>query len=257
MSADEIIEVAIRAAREAGREAARRLDGPREIRVKGLRDLVTDADLAAQEIVLGHIGRHFPDHAIVSEEGTAPIGSGDITWVIDPIDGTSNYAHRFPCFSVSIGVQDREGHLAGVVYDPLREHLFVAERGRGARLDDAPLGVSSVDDPMDALVGLDFARDQGIRRSVLETMARFGPRVHSFRSVGSAALGLCYVAAGWTDAYFHGCLAPWDVAAGILIVREAGGHVTALDGTPWSPGEPSCLASNGRVHAALANLVAG
>ena len=249
-----LMEVARTAAREAGREIVRRLHGPRDIRMKGLRDLVTDADLAAQEVLFERIRSRFPSHVIISEESPAPKESGEITWVLDPIDGTSNYAHRFPCFSVSIGILDVEGLVAGVVYDPLRDHLFAAERGGGAVLNDAPIRVSEVSDLMDALVGVDFARDQGIRRRVLEIMARMGPHVHSFRSVGSAALGLCYVAAGWTEAYFHGALAPWDTAAGALIIREAGGQVSALDGGPWSFGEPTCLTSNGRVHEPLARL---
>ncbi len=256
MDLSEILDVGCAGAREAGREIVERLGRPRDIRMKGLRDLVTDADLAAQEILFQRIHARFPSHLILSEESPAPTASGEITWVLDPIDGTSNYAHRFPCFSVSVGVVDGEGLLVGIVYDPLRDHLFVAQRGAGSCLNDAPIRVSGVSDLMDSLVGLDFAREQGMRRSILESMARLGPHVHSFRSVGSAALGLCYVAAGWTEAYFHGALAPWDTAAAVLVVREAGGRVTRLDGGPWTFGQPTCLASNGLVHDGLAKLVA-
>jgi len=245
-----VVEVACAAAREAGREVVGRMGRARDIRMKGPRDLVTDADLAAQEILLDRIHSRFPEHVILSEESPAHerLAEGEVTWVLDPIDGTSNYAHRFPCFSVSIGVVDKEGLLAGVVFDPLRDHLFVAQRGAGARLNDVPIAVSGIAEPMDALVGLDFAAELEIRSSILELMARMGPHVHSFRVTGSAVLGLCYVAAGWADAYFHNALAPWDTAASVLIVREAGGRVTDLDGGPWSLGHPTCLASNGHVH---------
>jgi myo-inositol-1(or 4)-monophosphatase len=250
----EIARVAAEAARSAGREIAARLDGERDVRSKGLRDLVTDADLAAQDVLVGIIRAHFPAHAILSEESTGPRETGDLTWVLDPVDGTSNYAHRFPCFSVSVGVCDAAGPLVGVVYDPLRDHLFAAERGRGARLNERRLTVSTVEEPMDAIIGLDYAREPPVRAALMERMARYAPHVHTFRSIGSAALGLCYVAAGWQEAYFHAALAPWDSAAAVVLVREAGGLVTALDGSAWSFGTPTCLASNGRLHPALLEL---
>jgi myo-inositol-1(or 4)-monophosphatase len=250
----EIARVAADAARAAGREIAARLGAERDIRSKGLRDLVTDADLAAQDVLVGLIRARFPAHAILSEESSAPRETADITWVLDPVDGTSNYAHRFPCFSVSVGVCDAAGPLVGVVYDPLRDHLFAAERGRGARLNEKTLHVSVIAEPMDAIIGLDFAREPQVRAALMERMALYAPHVHTFRSIGSAALGLCYVAAGWQEVYFHAALAPWDSAAGALLVREAGGLVTALDGTQWSFGTPSCLASNGQLHATLLAL---
>jgi myo-inositol-1(or 4)-monophosphatase len=151
-------------------------------------------------------------------------------------------------------VCDGAGPLVGAVYDPLRDHLFAAERGRGARLNERTLSVSSIVEPMDAIIGLDFAREPQVRAGLMERMARYAPHVHTFRSIGSAALGLCYVAAGWQEAYFHAALAPWDSAAGALLVREAGGTLTALDGSPWSFGTPSCLASNGLLHPALLAL---
>jgi myo-inositol-1(or 4)-monophosphatase len=248
MALEKMLRVATEAARAAGREVALRLDRERDVRVKGLRDLVTDADLAAQEILVRAIRSEFPDHAILSEEAPAPSQAAEITWVLDPVDGTSNYAHRFPCFSVSVGIRDTEGLLAGVVYDPLREHLFCAERGRGARLGDQPLRVSGTDEVIEAIVGLDFARDPDARSALVGMFARLAPHVHTFRSIGSAALGLCYVAAGWLDAYFHVSLAPWDAAAGVLVIREAGGQVTGLDGGAWELGDPRLLASNGVLH---------
>jgi myo-inositol-1(or 4)-monophosphatase len=249
-----LMAVAVKAAHAAGQEIAERLGRERDVRVKGLRDLVTDADLAAQEVLLSAIRAHFPSHTILSEEapgGGTPSGT---TWVLDPLDGTSNYAHRFPCFSVSIGVMDDDGPLAGVVYDPLREHLFTAERGRGASLNGEPVHVSAIADPMDAIVGLDFARDPDARRELMGRLSALAPHVHTFRSIGSAALGLCYVAAGWLDGYFHVSLAPWDSAAGVLMVSEAGGTVTDLGGGPWAFGLPRCMAANRRLHAQLLRL---
>jgi myo-inositol-1(or 4)-monophosphatase len=249
-----VMTVAVEAARAAGREIAARLDRERDVRVKGLRDLVTDADLAAQEILVAAIRAHFPSHTILSEEAPASGAPSGTTWVLDPLDGTSNYAHRFPCFSVSIGVMNDDGPLAGVVYDPLRDHLFTAERGGGADLNGRPLHVSGITEPIDAIVGLDFARDPEARRGLMGRLSALAPHVHTFRSIGSAALGLCYVAAGWLDAYFHVSLAPWDSAAGVLIVREAGGVVTELAGGPWGVGQARCLAANSRLHAEILRL---
>jgi myo-inositol-1(or 4)-monophosphatase len=254
MTSDDLITVAVQAARAAGREIVDRLGREREVRSKGWRDLVTDGDLAAQDVLVRAIRSHFPDHGILSEELPAPAEQREITWVLDPIDGTSNYAHAFPVFSVSVGVVDREGLRCGVVYDPLRDHMFSAERGAGARLNGQPLRVSSIEDAAAALVGFDSAREPNLRAEVMRRLLAYSPHVHTFRCIGSAALGLCYVAKGWIEAYFHAALAPWDSAAAVLIVREAGGLVTDLEGRPWVFAEPTCLASNGRVHEALLHL---
>jgi len=246
-----LLDTAIEAARAAGHEIARRLPQEREVRAKGLRDIVTDADLAAQETLVSIIRSRFPKHGILSEEGLAPGNHTETIWVLDPLDGTSNYAHRLPSFSVSIGVARGDELLVGVVYDPMRDHLFCAERGAGATLNGERLRVSQTDQLARALVALDFAREPTRRAEQLAAMVRCSRHIHTFRSVGSAALSLCYVAAGWLDAYFHWALAPWDCAAGGLMIAEAGGQLTELDGGSWSYTSSSCVASNGLLHAAL------
>ncbi len=251
----ELVDTAIEAARAAGYEIVRRLPQERDVRSKGFRDIVTDADLAAQDILVSIIRSRFPQHGILSEEGLRPGGDVDTLWVLDPLDGTTNYARRFPCFAVSIGVVRKGMPVAGVVFAPLQDHLFCAEQGSGATLNSQPLAVSPTIDLAEAVVGLDFARAPSIRDELMADIVTCSRSIHTFRSTGSAALGLCYVAAGWLEAYLHLGLAPWDCAAGGLIVLEAGGMVTDTAGGPWSYTSPRCLATNGKLHTAFVNLL--
>jgi myo-inositol-1(or 4)-monophosphatase len=250
-----LLDTAIEAARAAGQEIIRRWPQERDVRSKGFRDIVTDADLAAQEALIAIIRARFPQHGILSEEGLAPTNNADTVWVLDPLDGTTNYARHLPSFSVSVAVARSDALIAGVVYDPLRDYIFCAERGAGATWNGQRLHVSQVDDLGQAVAGVDFAREPAIRSSQMATMVVCSERIRTFRSFGSAALGLCFVAAGWTDAYFHFDLAPWDMAAGALIVMEAGGVITSTDGKPWSYTQPRCLATNGKLHAAFLGLM--
>jgi myo-inositol-1(or 4)-monophosphatase len=245
-----LIDTAIKAARAAGQEIVKRLPDERDIHSKGFRDIVTDADVAAQEKLAAVIRAHFPHHGILSEEGLQP-GDEETVWVLDPVDGTTNYAHRYPCFSVSIGVVERGELIAGVVYDPVREHVFSAERGAGAWLNGERLRVSRTGELIHALVSLDYARDPESRAEQMAAMVNMSRHIHTFRSSGSAALSLCYVAAGWLDGYFHYTLVPWDVAGGCLILSEAGGVITDVDGAPWNYQMPRCLATNGVLHQGL------
>jgi myo-inositol-1(or 4)-monophosphatase len=246
-----LLDTAVQAARAAGREILQRLPQERDVRSKGFRDIVTDADMAAQDTLAAMIRAHFPRHGILSEEGLKPGSDAETIWVLDPVDGTTNYSHRFPCFSVSIGVVQGKEPVAGVVLDPLRDHLFCAERGAGATLNGERLHVSETDEAIRALVGLDFAATPSLRAEQMTAMVNLSKHIHTFRSIGSAALGLCYVAAGWMEAYFHWTLSPWDCAAGGLIIAEAGGTLTDVDGGPWSYTLPRCLATNGKLHQAL------
>jgi myo-inositol-1(or 4)-monophosphatase len=246
-----LLDTAIEAARAAGQEIVKRLPEERVAHSKGLRDIVTDADLAAQEALASIIHSRFPGHGILSEEGLRPDGNADTIWVLDPLDGTTNYAHRYPCFSVSVGVVQGDELAAGVVYDPLREQLFCAERGSGAAMNGARLRVSQTDQLIHALVSLDYAREPELRAEQMAAMVNCSRYIHTFRSLGSAALSLCYVAAGWLEAYFHWTLYPWDVAAGGLILLEAGGAITDVDGSPWNYTLPRCLATNGVLHPAF------
>ncbi len=252
-----MLQTAIQAAQEAGRILVERLPDDRQVRVKGLRDIVTDADLAAEQAIVQAIRARFPDHALLTEEGGESAGQAPYVWVVDPLDGTTNYSRRMPIFCVSIGLLHQGQLELGVVYDPLREHLFAAQRGRGATLNGEPLRVSSIDQVGSAIVALDWAHSHANRREILARLGRIAPACGTLRGLGSAALGLCYVAAGWIEAYFHVGIKPWDIAAGLLLIQEAGGRVTDLEGVPWQPWGQRLLVSNGRVHDALLELMKG
>lgn len=247
---DAMLSVAVEAARQAGEELRARLAQPHAVTSKGMRDIVTEADLAAEGIILEHIRERFPHHRILSEETTPHLapGDGETFWAVDPLDGTSNFARGLPIFSVSVAVLQRGGPVVGVVHEPLASRTFSATRGRGAWLGDKALRVSGVDHLLGAMVGLDWGRAQADRLKVLERVDRLGPEVGVFRTLGTAALGLAYVAAGWLDAYFHLALGAWDTAAGVLLVEEAGGRVTQADGSRWTPEATSIVASNGLLH---------
>ncbi|MGC8837389.1 MAG: inositol monophosphatase family protein [Anaerolineae bacterium] len=246
---DEMLALAEEAARQAGEELRRRLSLPHTVTSKGLRDLVTEADVVAERLILERIRQRFPAHGVVSEESAPDLTFGDGTcWAVDPLDGTSNFARGLPLFSVSVAALQGRQPVVGVIYEPMAHRTFRARRGGGAWLDGAPARVSRVDYLLSAMVALDWGRAQGDRLRLLDQVQRLGPKVGVFRTLGSAALGLAYVAVGWLDAYFHLALGPWDTAAGVLLVEEAGGRVTQADGSPWTPEATSILASNGALH---------
>jgi myo-inositol-1(or 4)-monophosphatase len=248
---------ATQAARAAGRVLVEKLPVEREVQIKGLRDIVTDADLAAEEVIIQTVRARFPDHALLTEEGGESSGDAPYVWVVDPLDGTTNYSRRFPIFSVSVGLLHGGTLVAGAVYEPLANRLFAVERGRGATLNGAPLRASRIDRLGGAVVGLDWARSQDNRREIVARLERIAPACGTIRGIGSAALGLCFVAAGWLDAYFHVGLKPWDMAAGLLLIEEAGGRVTDIAGRPWRPWTERVLVSNGLVHQAMLEQMAG
>lgn len=239
---------AVQVARKAGaviREGAHRTI---EVQSKGLRNLLTDVDLAAERMIVEAIHARYPDHDIVTEETPPGERSSPYCWIIDPLDGTANYSRRYPCFSTSIALTYRNEPIAGVVYDPLHRLLFAASLGGGATLNDGPLQVSEVETLLDTMIGMDWTRAPESRRQNVGVFGRLAPLCGTIRISGSAALSICYIGAGWWDAYWHLELSPWDAAAGALIVREAGGQVTNARGERWTPETGPCLASNGRVH---------
>jgi myo-inositol-1(or 4)-monophosphatase len=245
---EHVLQTAIEAAHRAGEVIAERFPAQRNVTVKGYRDIVTEADIAAESIIIDLIRQRFPDHAILSEEaGGATIGAG-LTWVIDPLDGTTNYAHRVPCFCVSVGVLVGGEPLAGAIYDPLRDQTFAAERGKGATLNDKPIHTNQTSPLSQTVLGLDWGHSDTVRDRAIELLLRVAPRCGTVRALGSAALALAYVAAGWMDGYFNLALKPWDTAAGTLLVAEAGGRCTTIGGNPYRVGIPGCLATNGLVH---------
>jgi myo-inositol-1(or 4)-monophosphatase len=251
------LDAALEAATAAGGVLRRKFPHAREVKSKGWRDIVTDADFAAQQTIADILVPRFPDFALLSEEGRhdVDLGAPAPTWVIDPLDGTTNYARQFPSFGVSIALAQRGELQLGVIHDPLRRETFYAEKGKGAfarrengRRPPRPLRVSALTDFAGALVGVDWARDPALRQRVAEALGRVAAACRTVRAVGSAALGLAYVAAGWLDGYYHLALQPWDVAAGALIVTEAGGRISTPDGSAWQLGLGQAVASNEVLH---------
>ncbi|MCC7355126.1 MAG: inositol monophosphatase [Anaerolineae bacterium] len=246
-----VLDFAAETARMAGRLLADRLSGPQSVREKGPRDLVTDADVASQSLIVERLQTRFPDHAIWGEEGEQPASLQGPLWVVDPLDGTTNYAHRIPLFGVALALAEDGVVRLGVAYDPLRDHLFAAERGKGAWLNGQRLRVSQTDTLAQAVINCDWGRSPQARRGVTQTTSLLAADVMTLRSMGSSVLAMCYVAAGWLDAYFNFSLMPWDLLAPALCIEEAGGRVTGLSGQPWGLASREAVCSNGRVHEAL------
>jgi myo-inositol-1(or 4)-monophosphatase len=268
------LQTAEEAARQAGALLRELVSQPRQLSQKGFRDLVTDADIAAQQLITRLIRDRFPEHGFIGEEDDPALPvTGPVLWVIDPVDGTSNFSRQQPNFSVSIaaavpaaavlaGELSSSARLAGtvvqagVVYDPMRGELFSAAAGQGCSANGQKIRVSTVSDLAPAIVALDWGHSHKNRRTVLAALNRFAHEVHSIRAIGSAALALAWVAAGRLDGYVQYALGPWDAAAGSLLVREAGGIVTTLDGQPWTLADAGCLASNGLIQDSFGQLVA-
>jgi myo-inositol-1(or 4)-monophosphatase len=242
------LQFAVQVAREAGRLIRDGVRCPFGVRSKGPRDLLTDIDLAAERLIVEAIRARYADHDILTEETLPEERRSSYQWIIDPLDGTGNFSRRYPCFSTSIALVQDDEPIVGVVYEPMLDNLFAAALGAGARLGGELLSVSQVDSLTDSLIGMDWTREANTRAENARIIARLTPLCGSLRICGSAAAAICYVAAGWWDAYWHLGLCSWDAAAGALIVREAGGVVTDRSGRRWRPRAGSCLATNGRIH---------
>jgi myo-inositol-1(or 4)-monophosphatase len=254
----QFLEVAVDAAREAGALLLADFDRPKHISYKGEVDLVTESDRRSEALILGRLRSHFPQHAIVAEEGGAGAAapSARYTWYVDPLDGTTNFAHGYPCFAVSIGLLEEGEPLVGVVYNPVGRELFTAVRGDGAHLNNKRIHVSPVEKLAKSLVATGFPTHK-VRNSVnISYYWEFTLRSHGVRRDGSAALDLCSVAAGRFDAFWEFGLKSWDTAAGMLLVKEAGGMVSDLSGRPYHPGDPDILVSNGRIHSEVQQVAA-
>jgi myo-inositol-1(or 4)-monophosphatase len=242
--------VAVDAARAAGRLLRDALSRTRQVSFKDSpTNLVTEMDARAEALVVDALTASFPEDGILAEEGSARAGRSGRRWVIDPLDGTTNYAHGLPIFSVGIGLQ-REGDVVlGVVYDPTRDELFVAERGGGAWLNDVRLSVSPTTQLDKSLLVTGFPYDIRTNRdNNLTEYAAFAVRTRAVRRLGSALLDFAYVAAGRFDGFWELGLSPWDVVAGSILVEEAGGRVTDLRGDPVDIDHPRIVATNGRIH---------
>jgi len=254
-----LLNVAVMAARRAGSTLIKKMANLSKLKVeqKGHNDYVSDADRAAEKAVIDCIFKHYPDHAILAEESGAQ-GESDTVWIIDPLDGTTNYLHGFPVFAVSIGVQVDGRMQHGVVYDPLRQELFTASRGQGAHLEGRRIRVSGQNLLDHALIGTGFPFRQGDKEigPYLQMLGKVVRNTSGVRRPGAAALDLAYVAAGRLDAFWETGLAPWDLAAGSLIIREAGGMVSGLDGSENFLDTGHILTGTPRIYRDLAKLCA-
>jgi len=227
------------------------------VREKGPANLVTEADYAAQATIVDLIRSRFPDHGILAEEGLdeSPRDQS-FRWIIDPLDGTSNYVHRFPYYAVSIGLEYQGQIVLGVIFDPNRDELFSAERNQGAWLNGRPIRPSLVTALAQAFVVASLPSATSGRDPSVLRLLRVLPHAQSLQRTGSAALNLAYVACGRMDAFWSSSLKPWDVAAGSLLVTEAGGVITRMDGDAFDPMLPDLLASNGSaLHQELQELL--
>src|SRR5258708_4838962 len=244
-----MLNFAIRVARDAGALLRARLGTRIDIGHKGSINLVTDVDLASERLIREAISTYYPRHEVLAEEGGLTESTSEYRWIVDPLDGTTNYAHGYPVFCVSIALEHQGEVIVGVVYDPMREELFTAERGGGAALNNRPIRVSKIDDLTQGILSTGFPYDiKTSKLTNLDHWANFAMNAQALRRDGAAALDLCYVACGRYDGFWELNLSPWDTAAGTLIVAEAGGRVTDFAGGAFSNYKPEVLASNGLIH---------
>jgi myo-inositol-1(or 4)-monophosphatase len=253
-----MLNVAIEAAREAGKFLKYSIGKVRTIETKKgeERNLVTEIDKTSEEKIISIIRRHYPHHAVLAEESGASESPAEYKWIIDPLDGTTNFLHGVPIYCVTIAVERKGEVIAGVVYDPNLEELFTAEKGSGAYLNGKRIRVSQVSDLIQSLLVTGFPYDIAENPdSAVEHFVNFLMEGQGIRRLGSAALDLSYVAAGRLDGFWEVNLNPWDMAAGVLLVREAGGKVTDFSGAPSSIYRKQVLASNGIIHDAMLGVL--
>lgn len=250
------LQTAVAAARTAG-DVLQEWSEKFTVSEKSRKNLVTEADVASQQAIFDAIHGQFPDHSFLGEEDLAVENAdSEYRWIIDPLDGTANYVHRFPYYGVSIALEHKGELVVGVIFDPNRDEMFTATRGGGAFLNDRPIATSDVDSLYEAMcvasLPVGATGDEVQIRQFLHTL----PKVQSVQRTGSAALNLCYVACSRIDAYWSGTLKPWDQAAGALIVTEAGGRISKMSNGPFEVEQPDLLATNGRaIHDGLSAVL--
>jgi len=252
----DFLSVAREAAYAAGHVLRENIHGTRQITYKGDINLVTEMDMRSERTIVEILRAAFPDHGIIAEEETKIRNDSGYSWIIDPLDGTTNYAHGYPCFSVSIALEYKGAIIVGAVYDPMREELFSAQKGQGAFLNGKPIRVSAADTLIKSLLATGFPYDRKV--SEKNNMVFFHDLLMASLEVrrdGSAALDLCSVAAGRFDGFWELKLKPWDVAAGSLIAQEAGGRVSDFTGTHFSIHDDEILASNGKIHEQMLQIL--
>lgn len=253
----DIKEVLYKAAQEAGEVIQEYFQGTFKVKNKGsINNLVTEVDELSEKKIIHIIKTHFPDHSIISEEAGELIKESDYEWIIDPIDGTVNFAHGIPICCVSIGVKYKESMLLGVVYNPMMNEFFFAEKGKGAYLNDEPISVSEKSDFKKAclVTGFPYKWPKTYEHPI-KVFERFIMEGLPVRRLGSAAIDLCWVACGRFDGFWEYNLNAWDIAAGYLIVEEAGGKITNFDGEPYNVLDKETLATNGIIHEDMLALI--
>jgi myo-inositol-1(or 4)-monophosphatase len=250
------IQVARQAAREAGIILKRLFGQVSQIEKKGEIDLVTEADLQSEKIILEIITQHFPHDSILAEEAGEFNHPSDRLWIVDPLDGTTNFAHRFPVFAISIALEMENELVLGLVSSPCTNEQFEAVKGKGASLNKEPIRVSQTKTLKDSLLVTGFPYDVHENpHRVIELFQKMIVRAQGIRRPGSAVIDLCYVAAGIFDAFWEERLKPWDMAAGAIIVSEAGGKVTTYEGNPFTPHLKSIVAANPHIHEAMLDVL--
>jgi myo-inositol-1(or 4)-monophosphatase len=252
-----MIQTAIQAAREAGQFLLENRSNIRNISTKSSSiDLVTEIDKESERQIIEIVRTRYPDHAILGEEGGSYETASEYKWIIDPLDGTLNYTHGFPLFCVSIGIMHKDDLLAGVVYDPNTDELYTAERGSGAYVNGERIRVSETSDLISSLLITGFPYNiHSNPDHAIDHFIDFLGEVQAIRRLGSAAIDLCYIAAGRGDGFWEVNIKPWDVAAGILIIEEAGGMVTDFDGRRATPFTNKFVASNGHIHRKMLDIL--
>jgi len=253
---NDFLTIAEKAARSAGRILIELRSADLQIRKKGAVDLVTDADKQSENLIREIINSHFPDHSFKAEEGTQSAGDSGYLWLVDPLDGTTNYAHGFPVYCVSIGLLKNNEIIAGCIYSPCLDECFTAEKGRGGYLNGKRISVSKTSSLDDSLLATGFPYDIRVSEdNNLKEFAAFYRKAQAVRRAGAAAMDLAYVACGRLDGFWEFKLSPWDIAAGILLVEEAGGEVSS-----WTAGKADIfkgeiLASNGLIHKQMVDVL--
>lgn len=250
------LRVAKDAAFQAGKMLKQNSCTSKEIHYKGAVDLVTDFDKRSQDIIFEHLSKHFTEHDFLAEENLRKERGSEFCWIIDPIDGTTNYAHNFPVFCVSIALAFKDETKLGVIYDPMREEMFTAVKGQGAALNNNRIQVSTIRELDLSLLATGFPYDlRESRVNNFDHFLNFATRVQGIRRGGSAAMDLCYVACGRFDGFWELKLQPWDVAAGRVIVLEAGGHVSDFQNSETGLSAQETLATNGLIHDQMVNVL--
>jgi myo-inositol-1(or 4)-monophosphatase len=254
---DYMLNFAIETVREAGQILLERFGRKITITKKGDINLVTEADLASEKLIIEKICSHYPKHAILAEESGASVlnGESEWKWIIDPLDGTTNYAHGYPCFCVTIALEHKGEIVLGITFDPTRDELFAAEKGNGATLNGRQISVSETQSLSDGLLVTGFPYDTRERDNFTRHFTDFTYKSRGIRRDGSAAIDMAYVACGRFDGFWEEGLHAWDVAAGVLLIEEAGGRVSYYDDSKFSIYKPPICASNKLIHAEMLEVL--